>query len=74
MWGNSILVQHNTNVFDKKSVAAFYKWCATKVDFTAARSKRRLDNSGKVSVRSLLVAKKQHIGKKSIFLDVIYPC
>lgn len=61
------MVWKYTDLFDKKTVIAFGKWCANKVDFTAAHSKRRRGDSGKVSVRSLFVAKEQYIGKKIIF-------
>ncbi|KAF7722064.1 hypothetical protein EC973_003746 [Apophysomyces ossiformis] len=55
------MVWKYTDLFDKKSAIAFGKWCANKVDFIAAHSKRRHGDSGKVSVRSLFVAKEQYI-------------
>lgn len=61
-----------TDLFDKKTVIAFGKWCANKADFTAVPSKRRCGDSGKVSVRSLFVAKEQYIGKEITFWDIVY--
>ncbi|KAI9267073.1 hypothetical protein EDC94DRAFT_657454 [Helicostylum pulchrum] len=51
------MVWKYTDLFDKKTVISFGKWCANNVGFTAAHSKRRQCGSGKVSVRSLFVAK-----------------
>ena len=62
-----LMVWKYTDLFDKKNVIAFGKWCANKVDFIAAHSKRRRGDSGKVSERSLFVAKEQYIGKEIIF-------
>lgn len=59
------------DLFDKKTVISFGKWCANKVDFTAAHSKRRQCDSGKVSVRSLFVAKEQYIGKIIFWISFI---
>ena len=61
------MVWKYTNLFDDKSAAAFGKWCANKVDFTIADSKRKRVDNGKVSARSLFVAKEQFIGKEIIF-------
>ncbi|KAG0960160.1 hypothetical protein G6F31_010933 [Rhizopus arrhizus] len=58
------MVWKYTDLFDKKTIISFGKWCMNKADFTAAHSKRRQCDSGKVSVRSLFVAKEQYIAKK----------
>ncbi|KAG2233115.1 hypothetical protein INT48_005859, partial [Thamnidium elegans] len=58
------MVWKYTDLFDKKTVISFGKWCANNVDFTAVHSKRRQCDSGKVSVRSLFVVKEQYIAKK----------
>ncbi|KAG1140683.1 hypothetical protein G6F37_012940 [Rhizopus arrhizus] len=58
------MVWKYTDLFDEKTVVSFGQWCVNKVDFTAAHSKRKQCDSGKVSVRSLFVAKEQYIAKK----------
>ncbi|KAI8977281.1 hypothetical protein BDF20DRAFT_873977 [Mycotypha africana] len=50
-----------TDLFDGKSVHAFGKWCANKVDFAAAQSKRKRSSSETISVRPLFVLKEQYI-------------
>lgn len=65
------MVWKYTDLFDKKTVTSFGKWCANKVDFTAAPSKRRQCDSGKSSVRSLFVAKEQYMGKVIFWISFI---
>ncbi|KAI8083935.1 hypothetical protein BDF21DRAFT_321109, partial [Thamnidium elegans] len=46
-----------TDLFDEKPAIGFNQWCTNKVDFATVKTKRKNQDSGKLSIRSLFVAK-----------------